>query len=240
MFTNKDKNEPSLELQPKGRGRPKGRTEQGEEARERLYEVAIRLFTQHGYEAATLREIAREACVSPALLYRYFPSKRAVVLELYSRTTSEYVKQASKMTGKTWPSRFLFALRTSLEVLSPHRNILSALIPILVGKEDESLFSPATEFSRKRVQSVFSESVRGANSSLSEDSESLGRILYFVHLAVIFWWLLDRSKNQVATEKLLVLLEKALKSVSLALRLPGSGKVLRTLDHLILEGVLGA
>ena len=51
--------------------------------RDTLYAAALRLIAKRGYEAATLRDIAAEAGVSPALLYRYFPGKHAVVLALY-------------------------------------------------------------------------------------------------------------------------------------------------------------
>src|SRR5262249_57973233 len=68
--------------QPRGRGRPPGQTPQGAAARDRLYAIAIKRFAKHGYESTTLREVAKEAGVSVGLLYRYFPSKRAVITAL--------------------------------------------------------------------------------------------------------------------------------------------------------------
>ena len=65
------------------RGRPPGPTAQGAAARDRLYDTAIELIAARGYEATTLRDIAKEAGVSVGLLYRYFPSKQAVVIALY-------------------------------------------------------------------------------------------------------------------------------------------------------------
>jgi AcrR family transcriptional regulator len=65
------------------RGRPPGQTAQGAAAKERLYAIALRLIAERGYDATTLRDIAREADVSVGLLYRYFPSKQAVVIALY-------------------------------------------------------------------------------------------------------------------------------------------------------------
>src|SRR5207245_6593641 len=67
-------------VKPRKRGRPSGQTAQGAAARDRLYSTAMRLIAERGYEATTLRDIARQANVSVGLLYRYFPSKQAVIL----------------------------------------------------------------------------------------------------------------------------------------------------------------
>ena len=75
---------------PRRRGRPPGRTAEGEAARRRLYETAIALIGERGYEGATLRDVAARAGVSPALLYRYFPSKRSVVLALYDELSDRF------------------------------------------------------------------------------------------------------------------------------------------------------
>src|SRR6187549_2402359 len=105
---------------PRKRGRPPGRTPQGAAARERLYAIAMRLIAERGYDATTLRDIAREADVSVGLLYRYFPSKQAVVIALYDELSTEYARQAAMMPSGRWRDRFIFALKTSLDVLRPH------------------------------------------------------------------------------------------------------------------------
>ena len=52
--------------------------------------TAMQLIAARGYEATTLRDIAKEAGVSVGLLYRYFPSKQAVVIALYDELSSDY------------------------------------------------------------------------------------------------------------------------------------------------------
>ena len=135
--------------------RPPGATPQGEETRRTLYRVATDLFAARGYEDTTLREIAAAAGVSPGLLYRYFPSKRAVVLALYDELSREFEERARHLPAGRWRDRFVAALEASLEVLRPHRGTLVALVPTLVGGRDESLLAPATAFSRERVQGAF-------------------------------------------------------------------------------------
>lgn len=223
----------------RGRGRPRGRTRKGLRARRRLYDTAIRLIAKRGYEAATLREIAEEAGVSPGLLYRYFPSKRAIVLALYEELSSTYAARAAEMGPGRWRDRFLHALRTSLDVLQPHRDTLSALIPILVGHVEEGIFAPRMAFSRLRVQQVFEDAVLGADDAPAADlASALGRILYLAHLAVILFWLLDKSRGQNATRRLLGALARLLPAAALALRLPPARAFVVAADAALREGLL--
>ncbi len=148
-------------VKARGRGRPPGQTAQGAAARQRLYEIAIRLMAERGYEATTLRDVAKQAGVSVGLLYRYFPNKRAVIIALYDELSVEYARQAQAMPRGKWRDRFLFALNTSLQVLEPHRVALRALIPVLVGDPDEGVFAESAAFSRLRVQGAFEAAVTG-------------------------------------------------------------------------------
>lgn len=51
-----------------------------EETRKRLQEEAIRLFSQRGFDAVTVEEVARAAGVSHMTFFRHFPTKEAAVL----------------------------------------------------------------------------------------------------------------------------------------------------------------
>jgi len=223
VFTKKvnSQTERESKLKKERRGRPAGTTSQGQEMRERLYETAIRLISKHGYEATTLRAVADSAGVSVGLLYKYFPNKRAIVVELYDRLSAEFVSRVGEAKSGKWRDRFLFALKTSFDVLGPHRSTLAALIPVLVGDPDEGVFAESAASSRLRVEKIFHAAVTGATDvPAPKVAAALGRLLYLLHLSVILWWLLDRSPKQRATQGLIVLLQRILPSASLALRFP--------------------
>lgn len=72
----------------KGKGKGKGTGGPGkrltpEDRKEQIVQNAIRYFAAHGFGAST-RELAREVGVSQPLLYRYFPSKEALVDHVYN------------------------------------------------------------------------------------------------------------------------------------------------------------
>jgi AcrR family transcriptional regulator len=227
-------------VKPNGRGRPRGPTAEGAATKRRLFETAIGLMARKGYESTTLRDVAKEAGVSVGLLYRYFPSKRAVIVALYEELSAEYAERAQAMPRGKWRERFLFALTTSLEVLAPHRTALKGLVPVIVGDPDEGVFAPGMAFSRQRVQGVFELAVSEATDSPRAPlAPALGRLLYLVHLAVLLWWLLDRSANQRATSALVGLARQILPSAALTLRLSPVRRLLLSGDALFREAMLG-
>jgi AcrR family transcriptional regulator len=228
-------------VKPRKRGRPPGPTARGTAARDRLYATATQLIASRGYEATTLRDIAKEAGVSVGLLYRYFPSKQAVVIALYDELSSEYAKQSANMPPGRWRDRFLFALKTSLDVLEPHQMALRALTPVMVGDPEQGIFSTSTAFSRLRVQRVFEQVVTESSDAPKQPlGEALGRLLYLVHLAVLLWWLLDKSPNQRATAALVSLTQQLLPSAGLALRVPPVRKFVISVDDLVREALFGS
>src|SRR5208283_2115358 len=78
------------------------------ERRERILEAAERAFVRHGFHATTMQHVADELGMSAGNLYRYFPSKEAIVEGLCA------VDQAERARG--------FA-----ELMADNRNIMEAL-----------------------------------------------------------------------------------------------------------------
>ncbi len=64
---------PSIDLSAHERPAPEG------DRRELIAAAAERAFVRHGFHAATMQQVAEEAGMSAGNLYRYFPSKEALV-----------------------------------------------------------------------------------------------------------------------------------------------------------------
>jgi AcrR family transcriptional regulator len=226
-------------VEPRRRGRPRGPTTQGIETRQRLYETALALISARGWEAATLRDVAREAGVSVGLLYRYFPSKHAVLLELYDQLSLEFARQTAELPAGRWRDRVVYALETHLRLLRPHRATLTALLPVLVGPAEGGLFSEQTAFARERDQAIFLAAVKDASDAPDlRMAEALSRLLYVLHLCVVLWWTLDKTPGQRATDQLVTLIGQALRPFAIALRLPVVRRLVQAADRLVREALL--
>src|SRR4051812_30185372 len=57
----------------------------GESAKQRIIEVAETLFSKHGFEAASMRDIAAAANMQPASMYYHFPSKDAILWAVWEK-----------------------------------------------------------------------------------------------------------------------------------------------------------
>lgn len=63
-------------------GVPSGlRERKKRETRERLGDVAARLFAEHGYDEVSMSDVARAAGVSDQTVYNYFPTKPDLVFD---------------------------------------------------------------------------------------------------------------------------------------------------------------
>lgn len=74
-------------------GRPRRGPRPGEDTRGRIVEAARQEFARAGYDAASLRGIARVAGVDPALVHHYFDGKGALFAEAVVALSLPYTPQ---------------------------------------------------------------------------------------------------------------------------------------------------
>ncbi len=76
----------------------------GEQRRPQIVAAARRLFAQRGYDATTTREIAAEAGVSDALIYRHFPGKEALLRAVVDDGIARFSRLGPPPTGEPVPA----------------------------------------------------------------------------------------------------------------------------------------
>lgn len=73
-------------------GREKG--EKMQDRKSRMMQAAIKLFSKKGYHASSMQEIADVAGFSKGLLYKYFESKEALLIEVFKWNHDNMVERA--------------------------------------------------------------------------------------------------------------------------------------------------
>ena len=69
------------------------RGSKGEQTQAVIVEAALRLFRENGYEATTMRAIAKEAGVATGNAYYYFGSQEELIQVYYARNHAEHAAE---------------------------------------------------------------------------------------------------------------------------------------------------
>jgi len=62
-----------------------------DERRPQILKCAVHVFARSNYRAATVADVAAEAGISEALIYKFFPSKKAIFLEILRHMSARIV-----------------------------------------------------------------------------------------------------------------------------------------------------
>lgn len=109
------------------------RSQQAARTRSRIADAALRLFSENGFGSTSTRLVAEEAGVSEGLVFRYFPTKRAL-LEGAMATRPTFAGQFDALLGE--------ATDLPVEVALP--KLLDGFVE-LVGAESRTLTTMVAE-----------------------------------------------------------------------------------------------
>ncbi len=214
-----------------------------DETRERIFNAALALFLDRGFETATMREIAVAAGVATGAAYYYFASKEAIIMEFYRRSSSEMqprIKLALEGASGL-EKRLVELIRVKLRHFEPHRAILRAL---LRNGADPGLplspFGPHTTEIRDTDIAWFRTILVDCGVRVPKDLEPhLPGLLWFFQMGVIFFWVVDESVGQERSDRLLTLAAKSVTTLIRLSALPLMRPVRKTALELV-EIVVGA
>ena len=176
--------------------------------RKRILETARRLFAQDGFEAATTRDIAREAEIAVGTLFNYFPTKESIAMQLASEAhaaaTEEFARKAGADEAATLEELLFAYVAAGMRKLKPYRKYLPAIL--------ETLMSPLAEQrdgDEASLRMVHLETVGQILAVRRRQSPSpLALQLYWtLYAGVLSHWARDASPKQ---EDTLALLDESL------------------------------
>src|SRR5262252_5002320 len=181
-------------------------TPRAEDTRRRIYEAALELFREKGFEQTTMRDIAAKAGVALGAAYYYFSAKEAIVLAFYQEmqeSSQESILEAMSRHKKL-KDRLRVVLEKRLELLAPNRKFCDALFRHAPDSADPlSPFSAETRPIRERAIEHLHVAVEGGDIKVSADrTPRLPYLLWLYQMAIILFWIYDRSPRQQRTQAL--------------------------------------
>jgi AcrR family transcriptional regulator len=170
------------------------------EKRQRIRAAVRELFSRHGYETATLRQIAKRAHVGLGTLFNYAQDKRDLVFLIFNEELAGVADTALEATQAE--KRLLEKL---VALCRPHYEFF-AKNPVLsrILLRDMTFYSEgkqAAEFQRirRRLISGIEDVVRGAlrdrQIGAGEDAALIARHIFLVFAGALRWWIASRRPN---------------------------------------------
>ncbi len=195
-------------------------TTKAEETGLRILDSALELFRQEGFDAATMRDIAKRAGVATGAAYYYYPSKDAIVMDFYNRSCADMQPklEAALEQATSLETRLRELIQVKLVHFAPNRGVLRALLRNGADpKHPLSPFSPETKAIRDIDLDWFRRILVDCGTRIPRDLEPhLPGVLWFFQMGVIFFWVIDESTDQARTARLVDL---AARSVATLIRL---------------------
>ncbi len=176
----------------------------GEGTGEHILETALGLFRDKGFDATTMRDVARAADMSLGAAYYYFPSKEAIVLSYYEQVVERRRAKAEGLFAETddLRERIVGLYHLHFDAVSEDRKLLGALVRSVADPDSPvSIFSSATRRVRNATIDVFH---RALDVDLVPDElRDLGALGFWtLDLGLMLYFVWDDSPGQRRTRAL--------------------------------------
>ncbi len=181
---------------------------QQEQTQRKILAAAVSLMTAHGYEATTMKQIAREAAVADATLYKYFPSKEKLLLgyfEVSVKTALADTLATPDLAEYSLQERLQRMLDSLLDVLRDEREFVQicreviANSPLLLMREQ----IPGHMLMKAQILAFLEEAEKAGEIVPFDFKPMLASLLMDYVLAIVLYWLKDESKQEADTTQLM-------------------------------------
>ncbi|MFZ6722536.1 TetR/AcrR family transcriptional regulator [Undibacterium sp. Ji49W] len=194
---------------------------QQEQTRRNLIRTAVDLITEKGYDATTMKQIARDAGIGDATIYKYFPSKEKILLAYYELCidiTLEVVQETPGWEEFTLQEKLQRLVDALLELLLGDREFVEITrdifgkSPLLMMRDN----MPGQQTLKQEIISLLEEAEQRGDISPCDFKNLIGGLFGDYLFAVIAYWLKDESEEFSNTTQLvdmtLAIMVMALKS----------------------------
>lgn len=215
-------------------------TNKGDQTKARILESAMEIFRERGYEATTMRAIAKKAGVSLGNAYYYYQSKDHLIQAFYHRTHEEHMAatQESAAADRSLKARLLEVLRLKIATIEPYHQFAGVLFKTAADpKSPLNPFSKDSDPVRQESIQLFRDIVEQSKTRIPEDLRAeLPYLLWVYHMGIILFWIHDSSKDHARTYRLIDhtvdLVDKLITLASNPLMRPLRRRVLRMIYDL--------
>lgn len=208
-----------------------------EQTRALIVQTALRLFRERGYEATTMRAIAKEAGVSTGNAYYYFGSKEELIQAYYDELQDNHLAACREVLDREreFGPRLLGVLKARVDTMVPYHEFAGKFFKFAAEPTSPlNPFSAESGPARAAAVAIYRDVVEGSNLKLDpEFRQELPELLWLYSMGIVLYWVHDSSPG---CRKTYLLIERTVPLVSRMVgmsRLPGFKSVARELVTVI-------
>jgi AcrR family transcriptional regulator len=178
-------------------------TGKGEQTRHHIFECALALFREKGFDATTMQQVANRARVAKSAAYYYFPSKEAIVQAYYEVVQAEQERICNEVFADRMDlkSRLAIAMHSKFDLAKKDRKLLGVVFRY-TGEPQHPLscLGKGTAEIRRRAMAIFQDAI--STERLPKDlGELLPLALWALQMGLLVLFLYDDSPDQQRTRK---------------------------------------
>jgi AcrR family transcriptional regulator len=178
-------------------------TDKGEQTRRHIFETALVLFRERGFDATTMQQIAERAAVVKSAAYYYFPSKEAIIQAYYEEIQSAQEKICEQVFARKrdLKARIAAALHSKFDLARDDRNLLGVVFRYTgEPRHPLSCLGEGTGEIRRRAIAVFEQAIE--TERMPRDLRQLLPIaLWALQMGLLVMFLYDETEGQRRTRR---------------------------------------
>lgn len=164
-----------------------------EARREAILDAALEVFAEHGYNGASIDEIAQAGGISKALIYEHFPSKRDLHVSLLERHVQEIFERLALAAATSDPGevRLRAGVDAFLEFVETRRDAFRMLFRDAAEPEVAEILASVQRQTAAAVAGMIASEPRTQRGDPDQDRqpiEMLGQILTGGVQSLALWW----------------------------------------------------
>jgi len=199
-----------------------------EEIRQQIITTAVEMFSEKGFDATTMKQIAREVGIGDATIYKYFPNKDKLIYGYYGLVADSTVQQFldEDLEDYRLQEKLQLLIDIYLNNFLPNREFVTESIKMIM-QSPSILFKDVTPVREEFIgviHDLLTEAEQSGEISPSPFTGATAKLTNEYMLAVLLYWVNDDSDEFSNTTQMVDM------SLALGIEILKSGIVSKATD----------
>ncbi len=157
--------------------------------RHRIFEAAMSIMVEKGYQGVTIRDICERAEVSIGSFYRYFETKSDILRGMYETGDQFMQEEDSELTNRPWLERIMVFISKYAQL-----NMDTGLAEMKVLYNPENTWFTQTRPMQQKLESLISGAQRAGELTVKQSASELTEIFFICMRGMCYDWCISNGE----------------------------------------------